>query len=259
MISFGKLRRGSITCFALVVVLTGAWRDGGNEAPAVPAGALIDCGGATFPPSVFDQPSRSLSSSSADRQVAPRSPTKEARWRVHESDDALVYVTGELPSPHLVALAKSGDDWAYRTNGDCTAFNHTDDEPAVWSVDPAKIGPDAATFEVWVSDRQCASGRPADERVSQARVVESANLVVVSFTASRLSGNQDCPSHPAATRTITLASPLGNRRMLDGALAPPQPPCRPGENANGPARSWCNAIFVPGATTPPFSGGPAQP
>jgi hypothetical protein len=51
------------------------------------------------------------------------------------------------------------------------------------------------------------------------------DAVVVTFIAGDLTGNQTCPSHPPARRTVELSERIGDRQLLDGGTMPAQPPC----------------------------------
>ena len=144
-------------------------------------------------------------------------------WWTIEVDDVLLYLSGEPPEVHSVTLERHGGRWRRAGSGGCTVYVHHEGRAvATWWLEQ-RPDPEATVFSVLASDRQCASGVSAEERVDHGSVVETDATVTVTFTAEALTGPQFCPSHPPARRTVRLAAPLGTRQLLDGALHPAQP------------------------------------
>ena len=221
------MNRRAIAALAAIALLS-ACSDGKKEAGVSDGETRISCGNA--PVSVFDQPPRALGTSEPDR-VARDDPAMigddlktAAVWRTYQDGDTLAYLGGEPPQLHLVTMKRVYGTWRWQGGGDCTAYvKHEGRTTATWWP-ASQVDPVANTFEVWASDLQCASGRPAESRVGQAVIKETETSVVVTFTATPLSGFQNCPSHEPARRTVHLRMPLDQRTLLDGALFPPQPP-----------------------------------
>ncbi len=233
---------------ALALLLT-MMSCGDDKASSVNAAGetTITCGDA--PVSLFAEPPRKLGASEPDR-IAADDPgmigddLKTAIvWRTHKDGDTLHYLGGEPPNLHLVSMKLADGRWKWQGGGGCTAFVRNEGKTtANWAILTGGIDQTSLSFEVLANDRQCASGVAAEERVSEADVVETDESVVVTFTATPLEGNQNCPSHAPTRRTVTLQRPLGERRLLDGAVYPPQEPCRQGQSDDD-VRGYCNTFF----------------
>lgn len=197
-----------------------------------------------FPSSVFDQEAVNLSANDIG-EIPEGDPGEDARWRTFEKDGVRLRINGDPPHLEMVVTQRlQNDTWVYSGSGDCDPVAYRENRAAVyWAVDnESPPSAEDATFDVMATDVQCASGHPADERVGEAEVLERQDAVIVTFTATRLKGFQNCPGHSSARRSITLTRPLGTRRLLDGTPYPPQPPCTADEPAGR-----CNAFYEPSA------------
>lgn len=93
---------------------------------------------------------------------------------------------------------------------------------------PGAPGPDTQVFDALVTERACASGKPADGRGVGPAIVKSADTVLVIFAVRPLGGEfQTCPSNPSSRVTVDLGEPLGDRRLLDGGRLPFADPTQP--------------------------------
>mgnify|MGYP006924550998 CR=1 FL=1 len=89
-----------------------------------------------------------------------------------------------------------------------------------WVLDPSFPAPtaDSTTLNLLATERECASGQPMDDRLLPPTVVEDDEAVLITMTATPPSGDAfTCPYNPAQLVAITLASPLGDRELLDGS------------------------------------------
>ena len=94
--------------------------------------------------------------------------------------------------------------------------------PATWQLEAA-TAPTASGFTALVTEQSCASGTEAAGRVSAPLIEYGPQTVTVTFGVRRLDGVQTCPSNPPVAVEVTLAEPLGDRALVDGALYPPAP------------------------------------
>jgi hypothetical protein len=84
-------------------------------------------------------------------------------------------------------------------------------------------GTDATRLTIWLGEGECGIGYAYGE--PQPVVYEAPDAVVVGGLRTRHRHNGPCPGMPAISRpyTITLATPLGARILLDGATGQPIP------------------------------------
>lgn len=78
-----------------------------------------------------------------------------------------------------------------------------------------------------VTERSCASGKPALGRIAGPQIVKSADSVLVVFATRPLAGAQDCQDNPAIRVQVDLGEPLGARKLLDGSSLPAREPVEP--------------------------------
>jgi hypothetical protein len=96
-------------------------------------------------------------------------------------------------------------------------------EVASWELAPGSVPtPESTRLETLVLEEGCASGQTAQGRIIH-DVKYREDAVVVRFRVVTL-GAATCPSHPPTRHVITLDEPLGDRELLDGAVAPYRPP-----------------------------------
>lgn len=154
-----------------------------------------------------------------------------AGWRrLSVTADTVEFGHGEPPvlDGSVVVRSENGDWRPDRYGSACIVRPFfSDGIAASWKLDPAAAppGPGSTSVRVLVSDSQCASGRSPEDRLRQPQVRVRPDAVVVTFIADHLAGNQTCPSHPPARRTVELPERMGHRQLLDGATMPAQPPC----------------------------------
>ncbi|GAA4674670.1 hypothetical protein [Nocardioides nanhaiensis] len=82
-------------------------------------------------------------------------------------------------------------------------------------VDPATTAP-----TVLVNERDCTSGRDPRPFLGQPTVVESGDEVLVTLTSQALREDASCIGNPSVPLELSLAEPLGDRRLLDAGVWP---------------------------------------
>lgn len=220
---------------------------------------LLECSGTRFPASTFDLPADAENGDSPEAVVlraflasvdstpggvGPFGPAEG--WRLLARSAAeVMYGRGEPPMLRgYVKLRLVGGTWRPAGYG-----GHCVTRPfrkglnvCRWGLDPAVSlpGETATAIHVIVNDSQCASGVGPDNRLREPEIEMTDESVTVLFATTTLTGMQTCPGHPAAKRVVELDEALGLRRLLDGGIYPPQPPC--------PINEWGNIV----ATTQEF-------
>lgn len=120
---------------------------------------------------------------------------------------------------------QSNSEWLYVRSGQCDIRPALGNfEPARWDLEPGQtLGPETRSFTVLVTELGCASGQSPEGRIVPAAAIYQEDAVIVIFGTRPLSGAQTCISGPAAQASVMLHEPLGNRRLFDGSVIPPEP------------------------------------
>jgi hypothetical protein len=202
-------------------------------------GDLLTCAGPPFSPTVFDAAANAEESAAPEGAALraaiagpPFDGSRTSGWReLGHSEVEAAFGTGNPPAlDGYVVLKKSASDWVYAQSGSgCVVRPYRPGRSlARWGLDPGVPSPseDAMTLQVIVNDDSCAGGVGPDQRLDPAVVDLTDQTVTITFTSRPPSGAQTCPSHPPAHRTVQLPQRLGNRKVLDGGIFPPQLPCR---------------------------------
>ena len=204
---------------------------------------LLECRGTRFPASAFDRTANAESANSSEAaalraflasggspgSVGPYGPT--LGWRLlTRSATEVTYGRGDPPVlSGYVSLRLVRGTW--QPNGfasNCVTRPFRDGMNLCrWGLDPELPLPGEATtaIHVIVNDSQCASGIGPDNRLHEPEIEVTDESVTILFATTPLAGFQTCPGHPAAKRVVKLLEALGSRRLLDGGIFPPQPPC----------------------------------
>lgn len=94
-----------------------------------------------------------------------------------------------------------------------------------WHLDPNAPGvvPSTRSLRVLAADVECASGRSQDSLIRDAVITYLKTDIDIHFLTAPLSGFRECPRPLPfwATRTVALAEPVGNRRLVDTGLGSP--------------------------------------
>jgi hypothetical protein len=92
--------------------------------------------------------------------------------------------------------------------------------PAWWEL-AAHERPTAESTELdlVVFEQACANGESPEGRIVGPEISYSEDAVTITFSVTPLPGGGDCPLAPGAPVTVTLAEPLGDRKLFDGGFA----------------------------------------
>jgi hypothetical protein len=162
------------------------------------------------------------------------------QWRVLTETSTQVYLIRELPEPRdsddgerrtheLLGIEwtdqteEGGEGWQLWRHGDCALrYDLGDLGGAIVALDPDNSpDPTSATVHLLVTEAACASGKPADGRVTLERLVEREDRVEVVVAVEPLPGDgQNCPSNPPTPFTVELDESLGERTLVDVAVYP---------------------------------------
>ncbi|MEV0952054.1 hypothetical protein [Promicromonospora sp. NPDC050249] len=160
------------------------------------------------------------------------------QWRVLTETDTKVYLVRELPEPRdsdgeqrthevmgiewLDETEDGGEGWQLWRHGDCALrYDLGDLGSAVVALDPDNPpDPGSSQVHLLVSEFACASGEPADGRVTLERLVEREDRVELVVGVEAPPGVQTCQSHPPTPFVVELDEPLGARTLVDVAVYP---------------------------------------
>lgn len=91
-----------------------------------------------------------------------------------------------------------------------------DARPSPWVLRDPVVDPSATVIHLLVSERDCASGMRADDRIRHDLTQNDAE-VVITAKISPLGGDVGCPGNPFTPLAVTLAEPIGDRELVDGS------------------------------------------
>lgn len=167
--------------------------------------------------------------------------------RVRSGDKLLFLTSSRIPDAPLasVVLRRDGAGWVPETWGSCLPRSGSIDAgPATWNL-AAPLDRRSSVLEVLVSEIDCSSGTPADDRVLPPMVTYSYEAVTVTFWVSPLVTTDEaitCVAPPPTDIQVRLREPVGKRNLLDGGVLPPRavhvvaPDPDPGNASPGPLR-----------------------
>jgi hypothetical protein len=162
------------------------------------------------------------------------------QWRVLTETSTQLYLIRELPEPRdsndgerqtheLLGIEwtdqteEGGEGWQLWRHGDCALRHDLGDlGDAIVALDPDNPpDPTSTTVHLLVTEAACASGKPADGRVTLERLAQLEDRVEVVVGVEPLPGDgQNCPSNPPTPFTVELDEPLGERTVVDVAVYP---------------------------------------
>lgn len=161
------------------------------------------------------------------------------QWRVLTETSTEVYLIRELPEPRdsngerrthellgagwVDETEEGGEGWQLLQHGDCALrYDLGDLGDAIVALDPDNP-PDAASSQVHllITEIECASGKPADGRVTLERLAQLEDRVELVIGVEAAPGDaQTCQASPPTPFTVELDEPLGDRNVLDVAVYP---------------------------------------
>lgn len=201
---------------------------------------MLTCGvRGAFPPSALDAP--------ADAENAPGGAADALRawlanpdneqfakgggWRALLANDTEAVFAQGTPPGITVRFERRDGAWRW-TNSSGRCDLRVVAPPGLASgqwVPAAPVRAADTTFVANVYERACAGGHSPEGRVQPPEVEYTATAVIVTFFVRPPGGSQTCPGAPPAPYDVVLREPLGDRKLLDGAMYPPAAPRSPYE------------------------------
>jgi hypothetical protein len=152
----------------------------------------------------------------------------QAGWYVlTESDEQLTLISADPGGAAFMTFeaTRVGWSWAGASGyGKCRLRVKLPDElgEVRWKLDPAfdPPNPESTEIHVRVTERACVGGGAMGDRLLGPQVIETDSEVLIAFAAIALPGAHTCPGNPSTPLTVTLPTPLGERRIHDGLVVP---------------------------------------
>lgn len=88
--------------------------------------------------------------------------------------------------------------------------------PSPWVLRNPTVDPSATTLDILVSERECASGLRADDRISY-ELTSDETEVVITALITPVVGGAECPGNPFTPLSVALDEPIGDRELIDGS------------------------------------------
>ncbi len=204
-----------------------------SETPGEGSGIAYQCTGAPFTLDAVEGPGGPLElpepAGPEVEQLAGNPDLPADGWH-RTTDDGehvdWVWLDPTGAEPAIGISLQLGDDGTWElqaANFDCGPFLVTQDSIAEWWVaDPAGVTPDSTEIEVLLTERACAGGQPATDRLLPPQIVVEEDRVLVAWTVTPVEGAATCQSNPPTPATLTLDEPLGDRVLLDASTWPPR-------------------------------------
>ncbi len=129
---------------------------------------------------------------------------------------------------------ESAHGWWYVSDTTCELQREFEGLAAAdaW-LDPAFPAPrpgDTA-IHLLVSERDCAGGKPAGDRIKVAELLRDGAQVRIALGIKPQSGDTTCPGTPSEPFTVDLEIPLGDQQVLNSAAYPARAFAQPGGSA----------------------------
>lgn len=143
--------------------------------------------------------------------------------RVAERTDSSLVLLGIGDEGYVNArFEKRGEEWAPTGWGGCgIVITAPGFGPAETILDPdVEPDPTSNTLNLWIQERNCASGEAPTDRPVVPVAVESATRVEITTLVAPVAGGADCPGNPWFPVSVELAEPLGERIVVDVHMPP---------------------------------------
>ena len=85
------------------------------------------------------------------------------------------------------------------------------------------VDPASSTLHLLVAQSACSGGASGVENMRPPEVIETAGEIRLAIAVVPPEGFQTCPGNEAASITIELDAPIGDRAILDGIQIPAKP------------------------------------
>lgn len=202
---------------------------------ALPGDVWVSCpSGPSFPASALNHISTSLDTdppnlpeamedflSDEEGQFWPQ----EGWQALHRTDETILLVHHDADSGGISFMEFEIENGAWRwsrasSGGPCPLQITLPEGLGVvtWRLDPEAepLTPETTSIPVLVTEVDCASGRPMEDRLVGPEVLMTEHEVLIVFGATPLSGAQDCQGNPEQPVMVQLPEPLDDRIVRDG-------------------------------------------
>jgi hypothetical protein len=160
------------------------------------------------------------------KREAPAAPPPSLDgWRLlARTDDEVLFALGRVPKLLTVGLRQGGlrRSWSVVGVSSSRPLRAVRDgiRASSWRPDPThEVRPEDTTLRVLVTEQTFSSGQRADDRLLAPELfADEAELVLTMFIKPR-PGFQNAAGKRETPARIALPHPLGERRLIDGALA----------------------------------------
>lgn len=214
-----------------------------NVSSAAAVTDMIDCegGGAIpFTLAALDQPRnaengasseaaalRSYLASDPAAAALPKSGWFELARKTSDANDYVRFGNGSLTAFRNVLMVRmAGGPWKpHSTFGQrCVLRKLFGDARAStpWNIVPSRLPLKRTRRSIWIqlTETACASGKPADGRVSVPDIEYAPTYITLVARIERSSGTQTCPGNPPTYVRVKLSQRIGSRALVDGGSVP---------------------------------------
>lgn len=214
-----------------------------RHAPRVPR-LISDAGGLPFEPGALDEPFEPLDPGDAAVEMlvarlegrAGSSPMRRREppidasssnlngWRlITRTDEEALFGRGKPPDLVMIAVKKDArrGTWsrADKTAGRPLRVTRDGIRASSWRLDPSyDMSPDDTVLRILVTEQTYAGGKRADGRVLDPDLYEDDNELVLTMFVKPLEGFLTRSPNPDTPVRVALSKPVGNRKLVDGAV-----------------------------------------
>lgn len=159
---------------------------------------------------------------SAPTSLAP--PPSFGEWRLlARTDDEVLFGRGRPPRLHTAAFRRDPrrGTWAFIGESAGRPLRAARDgiRASSWRIDPTLEGdPDATVLRILVTEQTYAGGKRADGRVLAPDIHIDADELLLRIFVTPQQGFQMRSPNPETPVRVALAHPVGQRRLIDGAV-----------------------------------------
>jgi len=177
-------------------------------------------------------------------------------WRLlARTDDEALFGRGLPPALMTVAVSKDArrGSWAYAAHSAGRPLRATRDgiRASSWRLDPTREPePGETQLRVLVTEQTFAGGQRATGRVLAPDVYADEHELVLTMFVTPRPGYQPGSRNPETPVRVALAEPLGNRRVIDGALMRFAAPVASTPATANDAKPGAQGAGVPDGTPP---------
>ncbi len=158
-----------------------------------------------------------------DTEPPPPPGTLEGWRQLARTDDEVLFALGLPPRMLTVALRRAGrrGKWTFVGSSAVRPLRVTRDgiRASSWRLDPTHdSGADETVLRMLVTEQAYASGQRAHGRILPPEIYVDADELVLTIFVTPPRGFQNGTPNPETPVRVVLPHPLGERRLIDGAL-----------------------------------------